>query len=456
MLKKEILHKYNVAAPRYTSYPPANFFDESFSAEDYRVAVLDSNRQQPEHISIYIHIPFCYHMCYYCGCNSVQMQSKKVVAEYISALKKEMKMLLSLLDRKRKISQIHYGGGSPSSLPVSALKEINDVILKEFDCIERPEIAIECHPGYLDESYWKDLAKASFNRVSLGIQDFNEEVLKIVNRRPSRIEVSRIMNIIRSSGMSVNMDFIFGLPRQTSQSFTRTIEKAISMSPDRIVTFSYAHVPWVNSLQFKLEEAGLPSVDEKEEMYAIATKLLVDAGYNTIGMDHFVRPDDELYIASQSNQLHRNFQGYCTRRTTGQVYALGATGISQLATAYSQNTKDIQSYIAQVEREEFPILKGYLLNREEQLAREVITRLMCNYSIYWNQVSAELNVSVAKLKSAMHYDESRLKEFEADGIIEYTDDYICILPEAKPFVRNVAASLDKLMQSTDRKFSKTV
>ena len=365
-------------------------------------------------------------------------------------------MVLPLLDRNRKISQIHYGGGTPTSQPVSVLKELNELILSEFDCIENPEIAIECHPGYADEVYWNELVDAGFNRISLGVQDFDEEVLKASNRKAPRMIMEDVVRILRDRNVSLNMDFIYGLPLQTPESFAKTINRAIALRPDRIVTFSYAHVPWVNELQKNLEKVGLPSVEVKSQLYATAKKLLTDAGYKTIGLDHFVLPDDELFAAQQSKALHRNFQGYCTRRTTGQVYAFGITGISQLATAYSQNTKDLNTYIRQIDEGIFPIAKGYILNEEEQITREVISQLMCNYTVNWPELSNTLDIPVAKIKSAVNYNETVLQAFAADGIIEYKEDYISILPDAAPFVRNVAASFDKLIDTKENRYSRSI
>ncbi|WP_108822230.1 oxygen-independent coproporphyrinogen III oxidase [Dysgonomonas sp. Marseille-P4361] len=455
-MKQELLNKYSVPVPRYTSYPPANFFNDSFTAESYKKAIVESNNQDPQHISVYIHIPFCHQLCYYCGCNSQKFREKETVNAYIDALKKEIKMVLPLLNKNRKISQIHYGGGTPTSQPVAVLKELNHLILSEFDCIENPEIAIECHPGFMDESYWESLTDAGFNRVSIGIQDFNENVLKAVNRRKALISIEQIVDIVKSKGLSYNMDFIYGLPLQTADSFAETIEKAISLQPDRLVTFSYAHVPWVNKLQTKLEEIGLPTVSVKNGMYEVAKNLLSDAGYKTIGLDHFVKPEDELYAALKSNKLHRNFQGYCTRRTTGQVYAFGITGISQLANAYSQNTKDIDLYIEQVNKGIFPIAKGYILNEEEQITRTVISELMCNYTIDWNAVSNELSVSLDRIKNAINYNKTVLSGFADDGIIEYDENHLTILPDATPFVRNVAASFDKLINTKENRYSKSI
>lgn len=453
-MNKDIISKYSVAVPRYTSYPPANFFTEKFTRQTYRNAIADSNVMNPQEISFYVHIPFCQKMCHYCGCNSMLLENKDIVSKYISALKKEIQLVLPTLKKDRRIAQIHYGGGSPTSLPVSILKEINDLLLEQFETIKKPEIAIECHPGYLDQQYWIDLIDAGFNRISLGIQDFDEEVLKIANRKSSRMPVGEIVKILKDKGISVNMDFIYGLPKQTSESFQETITKAIEMRPDRIVTFSYAHVPWVNEAQMILEKAGLPDVQEKNRMYEIAKELLIEAGYEAVGLDHFVLPNDELFKAQQEKKLHRNFQGYCTRSTTGQVYGFGVTAISQLATAYSQNVKDLKKYIEIIDLSRLPVLKGYRLNDHEQIAREVITSLMCNYFIRWEDIAKQFNISVEEVKAAINYDEKILTTFTKDGLIEFDNDQIIMRKDAAPYVRNVAASLDKLMINTDKRFSK--
>lgn len=453
---QDLLNKYNVPVPRYTSYPPANYFDTSFDAGQYAAAIDQSNRTAPEHLSFYFHIPFCRRLCHYCGCNSFPMAKPDVVERYIAALHIEIDKVIERIDNRRRIAQIHFGGGTPTVLSPSELKRLIDHLQERFDLIPDPEIAIECHPGYLDESYWYGLHTAGFNRFSLGVQDFDRDVLKTVNRIPSLLPEEEIVRLLHSFSARVNMDFLYGLPHQTEQSFADTIERAVGMSPDRLVTFSYAHVPWVNKHQLILEKAGLPAGDEKSRMYETARRILTEAGYQPVGMDHFVRPGDELYTALQNGQLHRNFQGYCTRRTTGQVYAFGVTGISQLSTAYAQNAKDISSYMEEIENGRLATVKGYALSRDEQITREVIETLMCNYQIDWNDLSAHLHLSIPEIKQATAYDENRLREFAADGIIELDENHIRMTPSGALFVRNVAASLDKLMLHTDKSFSKPV
>ena len=455
-MKQELLEKYNVPVPRYTSYPPANYFHDGFTSRNYADAIRKSNRQQSELISFYFHIPFCRRLCHYCGCNSYAFPKLETIDRYIAALHKEIDLVLPLLDKKRKISQVHYGGGTPTSLPALELEELNAHVLNEFRQICDSEIAIECHPGWMTERDWVKLTKIGFNRFSIGMQDFNEQVLKTVHRKASLLRPEEIVAALRSCEVRINMDFLYGLPHQTEASFAETIEKAVSLKPDRLVTFSYAHVPWAFPRQKVLEQTGLPSGDEKSRMFEAARKILCEADYQPIGLDHFVRQDDELYTALQNGQLHRNFQGYCTRRTTGQVYAFGVTGISQLGTAYAQNTKDIMEYIEKVEAGILPVAKGYLLSREEQITREVIEMLMCNYRIDWNELSELLSVPARSIKQATAYDEARLREFAEDGLIEFDENQIRMTPEGRLFVRNIAASLDKLMLGTNKSFSKPV
>ena len=444
-MKPNILEKYNVPVPRYTSYPPANYFRD-LSEEEYVGAVRRSNDAKDRNLSFYLHIPFCRSLCYYCACNSYAMRSEAAVADYVKALHEEIDLIAPLLQRDRQVAQIHYGGGSPTSLQSTVINSLNQHILNLFPTIERPEVAIECHPGYLSLSDWRGLVEAGFSRFSIGVQDFDEKVLMTVNRRPSMERMEDIFGVLRDGGVHINLDFLYGLPGQSAASFCRTIAQAIRLQPDRLVMFSYAHVPWLKKQQLILEKTGLPTAEEKGWMFDEAAKLLSAAGYVRVGMDHFVRPDDELYTALQDGLLHRNFQGYCTRRTTAQVYALGVTGITQLDAAYAQNTKDIDEYIRTVRGGHLPVRKGYLLSRAEQLARQVIDSLMCNYAVTLTD----------EQRAVLNDDEQRLAEMQADGIIIIDGNTIRMTHESSPFVRNVAALLDPLMQHTTKVFSKPV
>ena len=454
-MNETLFKKYNVPVPRYTSYPTANEF-EPFDAHRYLEAVETSNDAAADNISFYIHVPFCRHLCHYCGCNSVAMAQPKRIEEYFETLHQEIDLLLPHLRKDRRISQIHYGGGSPSSMPLALIRGINEHLLSAFSTTDEPEIAIECHPGYLESDDWQYLLDSGFNRFSLGIQDFNTDVLRTVNRRPSLLPVADIMEILRKGGAKVNFDFIYGLPKQTTTEFVSTIQTAISLHPNRLVTFSYAHLPSLFKRQMILEKAGLPLQTEKLKMFEEASKMLQSAGYVPIGMDHFVLPDDDLNVALQHHTLHRNFQGYCPRRITAQVYAFGVSGISQLDAAYAQNTKDISSYMAQVNAGQLPIQRGYALALWQRITREVIECIMCNNAINWHDLAQRLHVSVDEIKQAIHYNEAELQTLQADGLIAFDTDSVVITSDGLPFVRNVAAAFDPMMRHNHRLFSKPV
>ncbi|MFA9391756.1 MAG: oxygen-independent coproporphyrinogen III oxidase [Prolixibacteraceae bacterium] len=454
----KLLEKYNKPVPRYTSYPPANFFTEEYTSVDYLKAIEDSNNWSPSNISFYFHVPFCKKLCYFCGCNSYGMRKLDAVDYYMKAMIKELKIVIGKLDKNRLVSQIHYGGGTPNAVDVKYLQEINELIFANFKFIDDPEIAIECNPAYLDEDQIHGLKKAGFKRFSLGIQDFEDDVLKAVNRDKPFMPLEHIMALLKEDDpeVKVNLDFIYGLPKQTAEGFAATIEKAAALKPDRLVTFSYAHVPWVSKIQKKLEVYGLPENNEKVKMNELAYAVMQKNGYEAIGMDHYAQSDDELCVAQRERQLHRNFQGYCTRRTTGQVYAFGVTGISQLAKVYAQNTKSIDEYIDHINKGEFNIIKGYELTDEQVLIRETITELMCNHRIIWEDLAARLNVSKEKLKSALASRPGELMELEQDGIIRIENENIIMNDEGAMFLRNVAATFDPLIGTAGKTFSTPV
>ena len=454
-MNETLFKKYNIPVPRYTSYPTANEF-KPFDAEQYLKAVESSNNATADNISFYIHVPFCRHLCHYCGCNSVAMAKPDRITEYFETLHEEIDLLLPHLRKDRRISQIHYGGGSPSSMPLPLIRGVNEHLLSAFETIENPEIAIECHPGYLKAEDWYYLLGSGFNRFSLGIQDFNADVLHTVNRHLSLLPVAEIMDILRKGGAKVNFDFIYGLPKQSVKEFVLTIETAISLRPDRLVTFSYAHLPSLFKRQQILEKAGLPLQNEKLGIFEEAARTLRAAGYVPIGMDHFVLPDDDLSVALQHHTLHRNFQGYCPRRITAQVYAFGVSGISQLDEAYAQNTKDISTYITQVNAGRLPVQRGYALAPWQRITREVIECIMCNNGINWHDMAQRLHCTVTDIWQAVHYNEAQLQTLQADGLIIFDAEEVRVTPEGMPFVRNVAAVFDPMMRNSHLLFSRPV
>ncbi len=456
-LSSDFLNKYNVSGPRYTSYPPANFFHTKINQNDYIEQLKASNKQKPENISLYIHIPFCPVRCHFCGCNTIAGQNKSVVKRYIDAVKSEILNVAGHIDRNRKVTQIHWGGGTPNSIAMSFIEEIMTLIKETFIIAKNVEIAIECSPAYLDFAHIDELAKMGFNRVSLGIQDFREDILEVVNRQAPKHPVKDIVEYLRKKGFSgINLDFIYGLPMQTTESFRKTLDKAIEIKPDRIVTFSYAHVPWVKEAQKKLENIGLPQAKDKITMLINSINQLQEAGYISIGIDHFAKPEDDLAQAYLNKKLHRNFQGYCTLETTGQVYGFGASSISQLWGAYMQNNKGIFEYMDMIEKTGFAIEKGYVLNKNEQIVRSVINSIMCNGILIFEEIASLFNIPVKDLKNIIAYDESKFTDFVKDDLIEINEHTITVSDKGRMIARNIAMALDPALKQGDTIYSKTL
>jgi oxygen-independent coproporphyrinogen-3 oxidase len=456
-VSNEFLNKYNVSGPRYTSYPPANFFNNGFTTSDYIEQIKASNTQKPGNISLYIHIPFCPHRCHFCGCSTVIAQKKSVVEQYIETVKLEIKNVSALLDLNRRVTQIHWGGGTPNSISMNFIKEIMDYIKEVFIIDEKAEIAMECSPAYLEYNHIDQLAEMGFNRMSLGIQDFREDVLNAVNRLAPKHPVKDVVEYLRTKGFhGINLDFIYGLPLQTIESFSETLRQAIEIKPDRIVTFSYAHVPWVKEAQKQLEKIGLPSADEKMTMLINSIAQLQEGGYISIGIDHFALPDDELAKAFQNKKLHRNFQGYCTLETTGQVYGFGASSISQLWGAYAQNMKDITPYMKAVTETGFAIERGYALNRDEQISRAVINSIMCNGILIFDDIADQFNTTVVEIKQVIQFDPVKFISFVADDLMYLDRDHIKVHEKGLLFARNIAMALDPALKQGENVYSKTV
>lgn len=443
---KHLFDKYNRPTPRYTSYPPANFFSVDYTADQHLEAIRLSNGEGLRNLSFYIHIPFCPKLCHYCACNAYPMGRRPEVEAYMQALLREIDLVCEALDPNRPITQIHYGGGTPTAIPLDWLARINERLQSRFALAEGAEVAIECHPGYLSLGAWRELLRAGFNRVSLGVQDFNPEVLRAVNRQESREPFEDIFALLREHGVQINLDLIYGLPLQSEASFADNIRRAIALSPDRLVTFAYAHVPWVKEQQKVLQDLGLPTSEERAAMFAVAKRLLTEAGYSGVGMDHFVRPQDPLAIARDEGSLHRNFQGYCSRATTGQVYAFGVTAISQLTHSFAQNTKSIAAYIELLERGVLPVERGYALKSSEVLAGEIIAAIMCNAELRWADIAETIGCSPEELQGQVYQDEALLSSLVADGLVERSAEGLRLTGAGLPFVRIVASAFDPNMR----------
>ncbi len=453
----EIVEKYNQAAPRYTSYPPATFFHNDFNNNDYIRNIKSSNNDGYNNISFYVHIPFCLKLCHFCGCNSRIMPSEKTVSNYVDALIKEIEIVASYIDKSRKLSQIHWGGGTPNAISINYIERIMNALRKNFQYADVTEIAMECNPAHLTYADIDRLHEIGFNRLSLGVQDFDENILKYVNRDASQYPVSELVTYIKSKGFKgVNIDLIYGLPKQTVNSFAKSIEQIIEISPDRLVTFSYAHVPWVKKSQTKLETYGLPTPKEKLEMFGVAMQMLHEESYVSIGMDHYAKPDDELYIALKNRQLHRNFQGYATRQTTGQVYGFGTSAISQLEGSYIQNTKIIKDYISSLNEGKLPVVRGYELSKQDKIIRNIISEIMCNGYMDFHEIASKYSLTTDEIIKISNFDEIKLTPFIKDNLLEYNNGVLKLRKNGFLVVRNIAVLFDPLLKIKKSQYSKTI
>ncbi|HOX52900.1 MAG TPA: oxygen-independent coproporphyrinogen III oxidase, partial [Fibrobacteria bacterium] len=337
-LTADFLRKYDVPGPRYTSYPPAPHFRTGWNQDELEALLIRSNGTRDRNLSFYVHIPFCPKQCLFCGCTTEIGKPGSAVLDYFQVLDRELDRILPLLDVSRPVSQIHFGGGTPNAAPVKLLDQTIRRLLAGRKLSPHAEIAIECDPSLLTLQKLADLREAGFNRISFGLQDFDLDVLSRVNRPFPRIPPAELIAQSHRLGFTgVNLDLIYGLPGQTRETFRKTVEQTLMASPDRVATFSYAHVPWAKDHQKSLESKGLPDAETKIGIAVDTFAGFVDGGYHPIGMDHYAKPDDDLSLAQANGELHRNFQGYCSRRTTGQVVGFGASAITQLHEGYIQN-----------------------------------------------------------------------------------------------------------------------
>lgn len=457
LIMRELLKKYNIRAPRYTSYPPANRFTEEFAREDAIRLIDQSNQEKPSNISLYFHFPYCPQTCYFCGCNSWLQKDDQQSDIYMAGLLKEVSFVLDRLNPERELTQIHWGGGTPNSMDYRLLERVMTTVLKRVRVSEKAEIAIECNPAYLTLEQISDLRRMGFNRLSLGIQDFDQKVLDAVNRKASLLPVESLMEQIRKENYKgVNFDFIYGLPLQTPHSFLSALDRALAMQPDRLVTFSYAHVPWVKAEQKRLESYWIPEAEQKLDMLIGGMEKMTAHGYRMIGMDHYAHPDDDLAKASLIGQLHRNFQGYCTRETTGQVYAFGASSISQLTHAYVQNIRHPEKYLEQISSEGYAGQRGYVLSEKEMVIREAITEIMCNGYLNFAELGKRFRSDAELMRRILKYDAGRFADLEADRLLNATNDELILTLPGKLMSRVVAMRLDPLIGEETTGFSRTI
>lgn len=430
---KELVRKYNVAAPRYTSYPTVPFWDlNEWSKEAWIKSLQYSYSTQGENgIGIYVHLPFCESLCTYCGCNTRITKNHAVEHPYIQSLLKEWGLYKGVLnDSKPRIKELHLGGGTPTFFSPENLRLLIEGLLGD-EKAESVSFSFEAHPANTTYEHLEELNKLGFKRLSLGIQDFDPVVQKAINRKQTLEDVARVMDEARSLGYnSINFDLIYGLPFQNKETVRDTIEKALALSPDRISFYSYAHVPWLKPAQRLYTEKDLPQGEEKLALYLLGKEMILDAGYEEVGMDHFAKKEDSLFEASQNHTLHRNFMGYTDQHIPVQI-GLGVSSISDSWNAFAQNVKTVEEYHAILNKNEIPVFKGHILNQEDEGLRKHILNIMCIGFTEWQNDFEHKSLVLEGLES-----------LEKDGLVELSDNSVRVTEVGKYFLRNIGMCFD--------------
>jgi oxygen-independent coproporphyrinogen-3 oxidase len=453
----DLIRKYDRPGPRYTSYPPAPAFSSSFTANDFLQSLKENNTPANNaEMSLYYHIPFCDTLCYFCGCNMLITHSRERIAEYLKYLKREMELSAPFFNRNRRVGQLHWGGGTPSYLNPHEIISLTDSIKEHFDFSHDIEAGIEIDPRGLTFEHMAAFRESGFNRVSMGVQDFEPEVQEAINRiQPEEITRYAVEWSRKLGFKSINLDMIYGLPYQTLESFEKSLKKIIDISPERIAVFNFAHVPWLKSHQKLIDKNTLPLPEVKLEILKMTIELLTSSGYIYIGMDHFAKPSDELAIAQREKTLYRNFQGYSTH-AGADLYAFGNSAISQFNNVYAQNYKSLNDYYKAIDTNLFPTILGYKMTKDDIIRQHVIMRLMCDM---------ELNKHYIGRKFGINFDEyfapafQKFEEFVQDDLLELTDEKIIVKDLGRLVIRNIAMAFDAYLEKMMKErpiFSRTV
>jgi oxygen-independent coproporphyrinogen III oxidase len=450
----DLVQKYNVAGPRYTSYPPATKFTDALTWPTLAERILENNRTERD-LSLYYHIPFCETLCWFCGCTTVITLNHKQGQTYIDYLEKEMGQKSTMLNPRRKVSQLHWGGGSPTFLSPDEIRRLGEIIHRHFTFAKHVEAGVEIDPRRLTKDHVVALREVGFNRASLGVQDFDPKVQESVHRIQPKAMTEQVVTWVREAGFtSVNFDLIYGLPHQTVESFNRTLDDVLAIQPDRLAVFSYAHVPWVKPAQKILEQKILPTPEVKLHLLkTVIERLTQDNRYVYIGMDHFAKPNDELTLAQRRKELQRNFQGYSTH-AGADIYSFGMSAISQIPDAYWQNEKELPKYYTALDAGRAPLARGYLVTDEDKIRRETIMRVMCDLSLDYAAMSQRLGLNFA---SHFERELESLAGFEADGLVRRFPTGLEVTDAGRLFIRNIAMCFDNtLAPASERKHSKTI
>ena len=446
-----LIRKYNYSGPRYTSYPTALEFNQQYSDSDF---IASANRYPERPLSLYVHIPFCHKLCYFCGCNKLVTRQKHKADEYLAVLEKEIAARAPLF-AGREVHQMHWGGGTPTYLDKAQISRLIGMLRQHFRFAPDAELSIEIDPREIELDVIDHLRAEGFNRLSMGVQDFNKEVQRLVNREQDEATIFALVERARATGFeSVSIDLIYGLPKQTPESFAFTLKRVAELSPDRLSVFNYAHLPDLFAAQRKIKDEDLPSAEQKLTILQQTIENLTGSGYQFIGMDHFAKPDDELAVAQNNGILHRNFQGYTTHEEC-DLLGFGVSAISMLGDHYAQNQKDLKTWYAQVEERGNGLCRGLVLTEEDCLRRDVIKALICNFRLDYSQIEKQYNLD---FKTHFAEDLQLLQPMADDGLVEIRDDALVVTPRGRLLIRNICMCFDTYLrnQMRQRQFSRVI
>jgi len=452
----DLIKKHDKAGPRYTSYPTAPMFHEGINGKVYAETLKAAGKSDAP-LSLYIHIPFCNTVCYYCGCNKIVTKQYEKAEPYLQLMLKEIDMVADHIGNTRPVTQLHLGGGTPTFLNDDQMRRLLAHLRKRFNFVtdEAGEYGIEMDPRECSEETVKVLREVGFNRMSMGVQDFDADVQKAVNRIQSKEETLRVLNEARANGFkSMNIDLMYGLPLQTVETFDRTLSTIIEFSPDRIALFNYAHLPHMFMPQRRINEEQLPSPQQKLDILEHSIKRLLGAGYVFIGMDHFGKPDDELTIAQREGKLYRNFQGYSTHSDCDLI-GIGLTSIGYVGGNFFQNAKEMDAYSQAIESDQFSVFRGYRLTEEDHLRRHVIMRLMCDFALNFADTEKLFNINFNEHFSDAIAD---LKPMQEDGLVALQENRLEVLPAGRMLIRNIAMLFDEHLRKKQEevRYSKVI
>ncbi|WP_298939505.1 oxygen-independent coproporphyrinogen III oxidase [uncultured Psychromonas sp.] len=446
-----LIEKYNYSGPRYTSYPTALEFTEDFQHSD----LIKATHTYPDRpLSLYIHIPFCHKLCYFCGCNKVITRHQEKADKYLDFLEKEI-VQQAIYFKDRTVSQLHWGGGTPTFLLPPQITRLMTLLRTHFNFSEQAELSIEVDPREIELSTIDHLAKEGFNRLSLGVQDFNKDVQKAVNREQDEDFIKQLLTRAKEQGFqSTNLDMIYGLPLQTKESFAFTLKKVLALDPARLSIFNYAHMPSLFAAQRKINEDDMAKPAEKLAMLQHTIEFLTESGYQFIGMDHFAKPNDELALAQQQGILHRNFQGYTTQQDA-DLLGLGVSAISQIGHCYSQNQKKLSDYYQQIENIGHAQWRGVALNKDDLIRREVIKQLICNFTLNKKDIEQQFDLNFDQYFAE---DINLLTPFIEDQLVAIDSNKVQVLLTGKLLIRNICMCFDVYLrnQARQQQFSRVI